>query len=794
MPTTLNFDEDTKQRYIQAIKAGIDSKVAIKAASSYQSQKNIVNLGNESERFKADAKRYGGGTLGGAARFTAFDPESSANLTKVAPLVIGAGLAPFTGGLSLAGVAGLTGLGTAGAELARQAGNKENVNLGTSLKEGAYAGGGTYAGGLVFNKIAGLVGKAVGNTGIGTASRKVGDFLSKDIKDVRFGGSPPPAAPVLENPAMPKPIPGQPTPPPTLENPAAGTVAPKPNQVTKLGNNAQKAQAREEFAEIIKNKLQMRAAGTVAPKPNQVTKLGNPAAGTVAPKPNQVTKLGNNMRAAGTVAPKPNQVTKLGNNMRAAGTVAPKPNQVTKLGNNMRADINNPQVKASPTGYTKETGLNEHINEMLGIGSAGQKYQRMPAKMKELQMELGTSLGSSGATNDAAALKAAAKKAIIKAPGFTKIGTEGKRFQEEIRKVSETIDKYAKDGVISAADHYELQKEIAGQAGTAFKKNAPNWEGADMTVDERANHTAWKVLRKQLGDANPKINPTLSKEQALIEASPGLKARSNAEQKENLRVFGVKLINVGPVKGFAKDAIGARLQKAGANISAAGTRAPMNPTTILAAAQSGSQSVGETALPATTDAVFPSSPDVTGGVGTSQPTPDSPFADPKFVQYLMMIDAQKTGGKNLGTIKALAELAKPSASDKKTEVQVARDDAAFLASDALDFLNNNKNIKTGFVNAPLEGLAAKFGKADPTTLEFNTKISQLKAVIAKSRAGTSFTPNEQKLLDLYTATVGDSLQQIKTKLKGVVQFYAQRPNAGSPSAFVLPADTSQVTF
>jgi len=697
MPTTLNFDEDTKQRYIQAIKAGIDSKVAIKAASSYQSQKNIVNLGNESERFKADAKRYGGGTLGGAARFTAFDPESSANLTKVAPLVIGAGLAPFTGGLSLAGVAGLTGLGTAGAELARQAGNKENVNLGTSLKEGAYAGGGTYAGGLVFNKIAGLVGKAVGNTGIGTASRKVGDFLSKDIKDVRFGGSPPPAAPVLENPAMPKPIPGQPTPPPTLENPAAGTVAPKPNQVTKLGNN-------------------------------------------------------------------------------------------------MRADINNPQVKASPTGYTKETGLNEHINEMLGIGSAGQKYQRMPAKMKELQMELGTSLGSSGATNDAAALKAAAKKAIIKAPGFTKIGTEGKRFQEEIRKVSETIDKYAKDGVISAADHYELQKEIAGQAGTAFKKNAPNWEGADMTVDERANHTAWKVLRKQLGDANPEINPTLSKEQALIEASPGLKAQSNAEQKENLRVFGVKLTNVGPVKGFAKDAIGARLQKAGANISAAGTRAPMNPTTILAAAQSGSQSVGETALPATTDAVFPSSPDVTGGVGTSQPTPDSPFADPKFVQYLMMIDAQKTGGKNLGTIKALAELAKPSASDKKTEVQVARDDAAFLASDALDFLNNNKNIKTGFVNAPLEGLAAKFGKADPTTLEFNTKISQLKAVIAKSRAGTSFTPNEQKLLDLYTATVGDSLQQIKTKLKGVVQFYAQRPNAGSPSAFVLPADTSQVTF
>lgn len=159
------------------------------------------------------------------------------------------------------------------------------------------------------------------------------------------------------------------------------------------------------------------------------------------------------------------------------------------------------------------------------------------------------------------------------------------------------------------------------------------------------------------------------------------------------------------------------------------------------------------------------------------------MTDKDFFTQAIFNDFAQTGGKNVSQIMAVAKFLgvdQAGTTTKKTEAQTARDDAAYLAQDALDFFTTNK-IKSGLLNAPIQENLAKLGIADQPTVEFQTKVAQLKATIAKARAGTSFTPNEERLLNQYTPQLSDSPQQIKTKLKGLVEFFGNRPNAGSTS-------------
>lgn len=104
--------------------------------------------------------------------------------------------------------------------------------------------------------------------------------------------------------------------------------------------------------------------------------------------------------------------------------------------------------------------------------------------------------------------------------------------------------------------------------------------------------------------------------------------------------------------------------------------------------------------------------------------------------------------------------------DKKdlTQQEKSAEDAVKLSQEALTLLQNY-DIKTGPISAVTQGGLARLNRADQKTLEFNTLISGLKASIAKARAGTSFTPNEEKLLNQYVPVVGDSKQQLETKLR-----------------------------
>lgn len=109
---------------------------------------------------------------------------------------------------------------------------------------------------------------------------------------------------------------------------------------------------------------------------------------------------------------------------------------------------------------------------------------------------------------------------------------------------------------------------------------------------------------------------------------------------------------------------------------------------------------------------------------------------------------------------------------KLTEAQQAKKDVASFATDAMNDLLTKK-INVGLLAGPWEQKKAIVGKGDINTLVFQNKISQIKAAIAKTRAGTSFTPNEEKLLNQYTPKINDSMQQLQVKLQGLIDFYGE---------------------
>ena len=109
---------------------------------------------------------------------------------------------------------------------------------------------------------------------------------------------------------------------------------------------------------------------------------------------------------------------------------------------------------------------------------------------------------------------------------------------------------------------------------------------------------------------------------------------------------------------------------------------------------------------------------------------------------------------------------------KKTEGQRARDEAHQLTNKAIQQLSQG-SVDTGWIGAKIQGTKEFLGKGDPETLGFNTTVSALKAAIAKARAGTSFTPNEEKLLNAYAPKAGDTGQQLETKLLSLKQVFEE---------------------
>ena len=77
----------------------------------------------------------------------------------------------------------------------------------------------------------------------------------------------------------------------------------------------------------------------------------------------------------------------------------------------------------------------------------------------------------------------------------------------------------------------------------------------------------------------------------------------------------------------------------------------------------------------------------------------------------------------------------------------------------------------GFGQGSIGEFASKnLGRGTPESVTLRGYIGQIKGTIAKLRGGTSFTPNEQKLLDTYTPGINESPMSIKAKMAGLREF------------------------
>lgn len=115
--------------------------------------------------------------------------------------------------------------------------------------------------------------------------------------------------------------------------------------------------------------------------------------------------------------------------------------------------------------------------------------------------------------------------------------------------------------------------------------------------------------------------------------------------------------------------------------------------------------------------------------------------------------------------------------------QQARNDTSYMINQALSQLSNT-NPATGPIAPKFEELKSIINMGDSATIDFDRTISGLKASIAKARAGTAFTPNEEKLLNQYTPSVGDSKQQIVSKLTALQALFN---SAGSTQVSDYPS-------
>ncbi len=83
-------------------------------------------------------------------------------------------------------------------------------------------------------------------------------------------------------------------------------------------------------------------------------------------------------------------------------------------------------------------------------------------------------------------------------------------------------------------------------------------------------------------------------------------------------------------------------------------------------------------------------------------------------------------------------------------------------------------------------LAKNFGKGSQEEQMLRSYIGNLLATIAKERGGTSFTANEQALLETYAPTINDSPSVIKSKLASLKQYFTSSIPAGGQG--VNPSD------
>ncbi len=435
-----------------------------------------------------------------------------------------------------------------------------------------------------------------------------------------------------------------------------------------------------------------------------------------------------------------------------------------------RLTENGSGLKAEPT--VGGVGRLEQQSQFMSkyTGTPRQQRVAMEKDMGNLSSQVDDILAKNPTPIQGADVKAQVQQAISDPLKYAELDLTTPGAQ---RALGVHLDKFA-----ASPDAKSLNDYVKQLNPIAIRAQGKIARGVNLTDKETAALAAKKAGDEVLTQI-PEIQPLKQQMAQIFEVTPQI---AKAGQKS----IGVPMASGLSTKAPVQAAKGVQ-SKLGALLQGANPKGKINQSSLASAFRPSSllkagtkQAVAQSLGAGLSGQPEETPPNAAPGSLTAPGLDNSPaqgnnsiWSDPQAVQdaYTKAVAAgdAKSASAILEGYKAFGQQATPI---KKTETQRARDEAAQLTDKALGQLDAG-GVSSGLIGGNLENLKGVFGMADQKTLDFNTTVSSLKAAIAKARAGTSFTPNEEALLNQYAPTTGDSEQQLRTKLNGLKQVYDQ---------------------
>jgi len=438
---------------------------------------------------------------------------------------------------------------------------------------------------------------------------------------------------------------------------------------------------------------------------------------------------------------------------------------VEKAGEAIRGSTRRITVKPSIYGAQKEEAINKTLNELGITGTAQQQYERLLPKMQDLGTQIDSILATQAKNVPVTTVKQDFLKNLQNAI-LSKDLTQKQAKQEVdgfLKSLYESMGNELGD-TANTRDLFSLKQkvnELYQGVANKLENNTP------LNPREKVISVARQTLDDVIAQAHPDVK-NLTKQQSNLYAAAESLSRSRFNPP-TLRIAGSSIPSDVTQRGA--DVVGRALQAVGGKTgNIAAIQAPSTLTnqaairTILEMGKNPQQTDTQTY-----DNSVQQQP--AGNLNQIAPPQESVSQDttglPQITPEVLQIARLTLDSGEYQKIKDIYELQNPKSGKAPTEAEVARQQTSALIDDALSQLESNPNIKTGMVSGPLEDIKSKVGMGDQDTLDFNVAVSNLAATIAKQRGGTSFTPNEQRMLERYTPKVGDSKQQLMTKLRAL---------------------------
>ncbi len=459
-----------------------------------------------------------------------------------------------------------------------------------------------------------------------------------------------------------------------------------------------------------------------------------------------------------------------------AGKTTEKLGQAAEdLGTAVRSGQRKIHAPASIYGAKNEKAINTTLDKLGISGTPQQQYEQLLPTMDKLGSQIDSKLAAGAKDYSIDAVK---KDFMTNVQHNLRTSDINKKQTQEI--INKYIDDISNVSGLQLGDKTNTRdlSTLKQFVNEDYKKIADKIDrGVSLTPQEEVISQARKTLDDIIGNLNPEVKNLTLQQSHLFDAARSLSpARFNPP---TLRAGGFSIPSavsqpVTDMAGRGLQGAGQKLQNLGAVLPQGSTPAIQNaigqisaraPSVIGGNSQNQGQTVqdqgyGTNGQQQTNGNINQFAPPTVNAntnnqqVGGFQITPEilqaarMKLSDSEYKKIKDTYDIQQ-GDFGLG--KSL------------TEAEVSRKQTSILIDDALAQINNNKKIKTGF-EAPFENLKSKINMGDQATLDFNATIANLAATIAKARGGTSFTPTEKEMLNKYTPQVGDSYQDLVTKL------------------------------